>query len=168
MHGNALAHTDAHGASKLSLCAMLARVNHACRPNAYAHFNDTLGRAVVHALRDIPAGAEITISYLSAPDGDVDGHLMTRGARHMALGFVCKCQACEENAEGFEEREARRVRAGKHEMVVEECARMLGSRLLEAERDLERRYALVAVTNEEGVLRAWAEEGLGGRNLSVR
>lgn len=58
----------------------LARyVNHACRPNAEAVLMG--GRMIYRALKNIPAGAEITVDY---------------GEEHIALYFRngCRCAAC--------------------------------------------------------------------------
>jgi hypothetical protein len=43
-----------------------SRINHSCQPNAQHTWNASLGRLTVHALRDIEAGREITISYMSS------------------------------------------------------------------------------------------------------
>jgi SET domain-containing protein len=55
-------------------------VNHACRPNAEAVFSR--GRMVYRALKNIRAGAEITVDY---------------GEEHIALYFKkgCRCASCE-------------------------------------------------------------------------
>jgi SET domain-containing protein len=54
-------------------------VNHACKPNAEAVLRR--GRLVYRAIKNIPAGAEITVDY---------------GEEHMALYFRdgCRCRDC--------------------------------------------------------------------------
>ncbi|KAF6815885.1 set domain-containing protein 5 [Colletotrichum musicola] len=40
-------------------------INHSCRHNAQNTWNSELGQIIIHAIRDIEAGEEITISYLA-------------------------------------------------------------------------------------------------------
>ncbi|KAI1381784.1 hypothetical protein F4677DRAFT_3952 [Hypoxylon crocopeplum] len=68
-----------------------SRLNHSCRPNAQHVWNAALGCLTVHALRDVAAGCEITISYIS-------GVSMGYGARQRHLmdefSFQCDCELC--------------------------------------------------------------------------
>jgi hypothetical protein len=76
----------------MSLFPSIARLNHMCVPNAQANLHPLTSRLNVHALRDIPPGEEICISYL-----DETG-LLGREERAQALagwGFACACSACE-------------------------------------------------------------------------
>lgn len=67
-----------------------ARLNHSCSPNAYYHWNETIGRLTVHAVRDINKGEEITIHYHLVLES-----LVARQQRHMlAFRFVCQCGVC--------------------------------------------------------------------------
>ncbi|TQN65133.1 SET domain-containing protein 5 [Colletotrichum shisoi] len=79
------------GGRTRALFPRVARLNHACVPNAQGNFNAALRAFTVHATRDIRADEEITISYL-------DEHLGLRDARQSALregyGFACGCAAC--------------------------------------------------------------------------
>jgi hypothetical protein len=51
--------------SKTSLCLRIARVNHSCSPNAAYILDKKLKVGILFAERDIKAGEEITISYVS-------------------------------------------------------------------------------------------------------
>ncbi|CAK7205239.1 hypothetical protein SEUCBS139899_008006 [Sporothrix eucalyptigena] len=66
----------------------VARINHACRPNTKHVWNPQLECMTIHALEDIPRGAEITISY-------IDSTTMTYAERkdHFPdhFNFVCRC-----------------------------------------------------------------------------
>ncbi|KAF2429441.1 SET domain-containing protein [Tothia fuscella] len=80
----------------------MSRTNHSCRPNATIHwnanlqsegfFNNVKGRATLHAMRDIPAGEEITISY-NRPQA-FDPGLKRRITLQLRWGFLCTCPAC--------------------------------------------------------------------------
>ncbi|KAG6165405.1 hypothetical protein E4U51_004381 [Claviceps purpurea] len=67
-----------------------ARINHDCDYNAGSSWNDNIKRHVVHVLRDIQPGEEITISYHTP--------VRTRDARLEALkksfNFTCVCRLC--------------------------------------------------------------------------
>ncbi|KAK8055625.1 SET domain-containing protein 5 [Apiospora rasikravindrae] len=40
-----------------------AAINHACSPNAFLYYNSSFNYVTLHAIRDIQAGEEVTISY---------------------------------------------------------------------------------------------------------
>ncbi|KAE9367180.1 SET domain-containing protein [Stipitochalara longipes BDJ] len=68
-----------------------SRINHSCQPNAQHAWNDVLGHLTVHALRDIEADDEITISYISGVSpgyAERQRHLMD------AFSFSCACELC--------------------------------------------------------------------------
>ncbi|KAI3317181.1 TPR domain-containing protein [Xylariaceae sp. AK1471] len=69
----------------------IARINHACVPNAQGNFHSGTRQFTVHALRRIRNGEEITISYL-------DDQLATGMVRreHLMDGydFACACPVC--------------------------------------------------------------------------
>ena len=48
-----------------SICLRIARVNHSCSPNAAYVLDDKLKVGILFAERDITAGEEITVSYIS-------------------------------------------------------------------------------------------------------
>ena len=81
----------------ISMCPDASYFNHSCMPNAYKQSHG--GVISIQALRDIPPGSEITISYVPL---DYD-----RAARQTILmdyfGFHCACARCiaeEEEEEG--------------------------------------------------------------------
>ncbi|KAF1954354.1 SET domain-containing protein [Byssothecium circinans] len=79
------------------------RINHACDNNAQKHWNQSIKRHTVHALRDIAKGEEITIYYL--------GHDSIRTVRQEKLrnkfGFLCSCRLCSLPTEQSEESDKR-------------------------------------------------------------
>jgi hypothetical protein len=66
------------------------RINHACDNNAQNFWNDNIDQLTIHAIKDIPKGEEITISYLGSRRG--------RGLRQEELRrnfkFTCSCALC--------------------------------------------------------------------------
>ncbi|KAG6004577.1 hypothetical protein E4U21_000911 [Claviceps maximensis] len=66
------------------------RINHACDNNSQRNWNGEIQRHTVHALRDIHAGEEITITYISP--------LKNRETRQNVLrqtfDFTCSCRLC--------------------------------------------------------------------------
>ncbi|KAL5389142.1 hypothetical protein DPSP01_002457 [Paraphaeosphaeria sporulosa] len=51
--------------SEIGLFPKIARINHSCRPNAAYYWNDRLKRRFVYATREIEAGEEIFVSFIS-------------------------------------------------------------------------------------------------------
>ncbi|KAI1383977.1 SET domain-containing protein [Hypoxylon trugodes] len=77
------------GESHMALYPDVARVNHACRPNAFIRFTPSSLAVSIVAMRDIEPGEEIYITYV--PLGK------TREERHAGLqkwGFNCTCSLC--------------------------------------------------------------------------
>jgi len=85
---------------------LVARLNHSCRPNAQHAWNAARGLEVVHAVRDIQAGEEITLSYLA---GGPFSERQTRLREY--FGFVCRCEPCSLPAKALEASDARLKRA---------------------------------------------------------
>ncbi|KAK0634811.1 hypothetical protein B0T17DRAFT_502420 [Bombardia bombarda] len=87
-----------------------ARFNHDCRPNLTYRMANTTTHTTV-ALRDIPAGEELTISYIV-------NLLAPRAARRASLlaswGFNCSCPACSDSSAS----DARLARIGQLEAAV--------------------------------------------------
>ncbi|KAI1298803.1 hypothetical protein F5Y03DRAFT_409043 [Xylaria venustula] len=79
---------DREGAGIFSL---YSRINHSCKPSVYDSYNTTIHRLTVHAIRDISAGEEITVSYLASPNAPIT---MRRDAILGHYGFVCGCEVC--------------------------------------------------------------------------
>ncbi|KAI1407611.1 SET domain-containing protein [Hypoxylon sp. FL1857] len=77
------------GETHMALYPKVARVNHACRPNAFIRFTPSSLAVSIVALKDIEPGEEITITYV--PMGK------TREERQAGLlkwGFNCTCSLC--------------------------------------------------------------------------
>jgi hypothetical protein len=66
-----------------------ARFNHCCNPNACFSWNSKIGKETIHAMSDIEAGEEITISYC-----DMIHEKRLRAYELKHYGFVCDCRAC--------------------------------------------------------------------------
>ncbi|GAW24195.1 hypothetical protein ANO14919_137770 [Xylariales sp. No.14919] len=77
------------GDSHMALYPEVARINHACKPNAFVRFSATSFDVKVVAFRDIEVGEEITISYIPM------NHPRERRQRDLRRwGFECKCSLC--------------------------------------------------------------------------
>ncbi|TFY83504.1 hypothetical protein EWM64_g520 [Hericium alpestre] len=75
---------------KLSgVCEVLSRINHSCRPNAVVDFHIPSFTYVLTAARTIPAGTEITRTYIENAEPAADRQLALR-----PYGFRCRCAAC--------------------------------------------------------------------------
>jgi len=68
-----------------------SRINHSCQPNAQHAWNDSLGHLTVHALHDIEADREITISYIS---GISSGYVERQRHLMNVFSFACACELC--------------------------------------------------------------------------
>ena len=76
------------------ICLDASRINHSCVPNAHYSWNSNIEQETVHAVKNIPKGEEITISYITA--------ICTFEKRQRQLkpyGFTCPCPACRINTE---------------------------------------------------------------------
>lgn len=73
------------------LFPVCSRFNHSCDPSACFSWNTTLSKILVHAVKDIQSGEQITITYL----GDIR---LTRSIRQRILleqfQFKCQCDLC--------------------------------------------------------------------------
>lgn len=67
-----------------------SRINHSCRHNAQNTWNENIGRLTIHALRDIEAGQEITISYLPSTSEYAERQRYLKEK----FKFECKCALC--------------------------------------------------------------------------
>ncbi|KAH9892149.1 SET domain-containing protein [Xylariomycetidae sp. FL2044] len=77
------------GEKHMALYPDVSRINHACKPNAFIRFTPSSLAVSIVATRDIPAGEEISLSYI--PLGQ------PRQERRAALqrwGFNCTCALC--------------------------------------------------------------------------
>ncbi|KAF2686976.1 SET domain-containing protein [Lentithecium fluviatile CBS 122367] len=66
-----------------------SRINHSCNPNCNFTWNALLALETVHAIADIPAGAELTFSYC-----DMTKEKTLRAWELKHYGFSCDCRAC--------------------------------------------------------------------------
>lgn len=68
---------------------IICRINHSCRPNSCAFWNEDLKMETVHAIRPIKKGEEVTIVYGGY------GPRQERRAWHKATHkFDCTCESC--------------------------------------------------------------------------
>ena len=67
----------------------LSRINHSCKPNAKHSYNPVLEKYVVHTIRPVAAGQEITVSYLAGGDSQQRQERLRE-----AFGFTCTCEIC--------------------------------------------------------------------------
>lgn len=80
-----------------------SRINHSCIPNIHFANNPVLEKETFHAIRDIMAGEELTITYIG-------GTNRTRSQRQAELdkwGFRCTCLACNNTLQGREREQKR-------------------------------------------------------------
>ncbi|KAJ7236215.1 hypothetical protein C8J57DRAFT_1194459 [Mycena rebaudengoi] len=73
-----------------AVCKDISRLNHSCSPNTATRFDMLSFSYQLFAVRDIPAGEELTYQYV----GDV---VVPTAERHKSLkpyDFVCTCAAC--------------------------------------------------------------------------
>jgi hypothetical protein len=83
-------HDGGEDESYMCLFPTVARINHACRPNAHARFLPKTLLMEIKALRDIAAGEEIGISYGRV---DLNFHERQRLYRE-GWNFACTCDMC--------------------------------------------------------------------------
>lgn len=92
------------------------RINHACNNNAQNYWNDNLDQLTIHAVKDIPKGEEITISYLSSRRG--------RGWRHEELRknfkFTCSCALCSLTLDQSRESDSKLNRIHELDCIIEQ------------------------------------------------
>jgi hypothetical protein len=90
----------------MCLFPSVARINHACRPNAHARFHPGTLSMEVKALAPIDAGEEITISY-----GKLDlSHAARQRLYQEGWNFTCTCALCKAPTAHIVSSDARRVR----------------------------------------------------------
>jgi len=67
-----------------------SRINHSCRHNAQNTWNENIGELTIHALRDIEAGQEITITYLASTSEYAERQRFLKEK----FKFECQCELC--------------------------------------------------------------------------
>ena len=70
----------------------VCRANHSCVPNCNYVWNEELAEQQMFAVRRIPAGTELTVSYL--PDNFIEGVEERRKLIFEDHNFVCMCECC--------------------------------------------------------------------------
>ncbi|KAL1585581.1 hypothetical protein WHR41_06041 [Cladosporium halotolerans] len=121
---------------------LVARLNHACRPNAQHTWNAKRGVEVVHAVREVKEGEELTLSYsMGGPSEE------RRGSLEAYFGFDCKCEVCSLPQAELEASDARLREAQKLDEAIGDPRRV---RHL-PERALADCKALLGVYREEGI-----------------
>lgn len=88
---------------ELGIFLLLSRINHSCNSNTYWSWNKHIGKMVLHAIRDIAQGQEITVGYLEDD--------MTLSERQRDLkkdwGFECDCALCNLSSDQMVEHDRR-------------------------------------------------------------
>ncbi len=103
--------------SRTSICPLAARFNHSCIPNASFAWNARLEKITVHAIVEIPVGAQIKLSY-ERPYQTTS----SRRAKLAAYGFTCSCIACSSSTPDSDMRRTRmvvldaRIRTGRRQL----------------------------------------------------
>ncbi|ETS82353.1 hypothetical protein PFICI_04229 [Pestalotiopsis fici W106-1] len=97
----------------VAMFPQIARINHACRPNAANVWSAASDRRIIWAARDIAAGEEVTVTYAPLLKARSD-----RQARLAPYGFTCDCEACRDNDPEGTDRS--RVRMGRLLAELEE------------------------------------------------
>ncbi|KAF5649496.1 SET domain protein [Fusarium tjaetaba] len=64
-------------------------INHSCLPNSHQNWNNKAGHETIHAIRQIKAGEEITISYCEGGPSNERRPMLKK-----AFGFDCACSLC--------------------------------------------------------------------------
>lgn len=94
------------GDGYMCLFPSVARINHACQPNAHARFVPRTLLMEIKAIRDIAAGEEISISY-----GQI--HLQRAERQQLYRGgwnFTCTCSLCTASPYEIRKSDQRRAR----------------------------------------------------------
>jgi hypothetical protein len=68
---------------------LVSRINHSCRPNAQHAWNEKVKGMLVHVVREIPSGEEITLSYLNGGPSTQRKQILSENFR-----FECSCELC--------------------------------------------------------------------------
>lgn len=131
------------------ICLDASRINHSCVPNAYFSWNASIGRETLHAVKDIPMGEEITISYCPAY------HTLDERKRKLEpYVFTCRCPACRpDTVFGIRSQVRRQQMLDLHEEIAEYQEDPLAARI--EYRHGDERSAILSLVNvieEEGLV----------------
>ena len=96
-------------------------INHSCLPNAHNSWNPDSNSETIHAIRDIPAGEKITISYdKGGPSTSRRTHLRD------AFGFNCACGVCSLSLPELQISDTRRVQIQHLDDAIGDPDRVFG------------------------------------------
>jgi hypothetical protein len=134
----------------MCLFPSVARINHACRPNAHARFHPGRLSMEIKALTPIKAGEEITISY-----GKLDlPHVARQQLYQDGWNFTCTCALCEAPTAHIVSSDARRVRFQQ----LRERLGSLTAETYDAGRIVEWEEEVVRISEAEGLELLLAED----------
>jgi hypothetical protein len=97
-------------------------INHACIPNSHNNWNSKTGLETIHAIREIKAGEEITISYAA---GEPARQRLLK--LKDAFGFDCKCELCSRPEIEVQESDARRVKIKQLDEAIGDPGRTMNA-----------------------------------------
>lgn len=126
--------------------AKIARLNHSCVPNAQGNFDHPRGMFDIHAMRAVPAGEEITISYLPEQGSP---RALRQEKLEAGYNFECACPACDMSTKAGADGEARRVKV--HDAIADygQLASATGTTDLNVEVKIT--MALIDVLEKDGI-----------------
>lgn len=125
-----------------------SRINHSCTPNANFAWNANIKRETVHAIIDIPADEEITISYCMTHTD-----IYHRQKKLEPYGFDCTCIPCSQDTVAGRASEARRSRMTELLQEINntrEDPKMANERHWR-EDELRARFELISLLEKEGL-----------------
>lgn len=100
----------------------ISLINHSCLPNSHNNWNVDTDSETIHAINDIKAGDEITISY------DKGGTANTR-QKHLlkGFGFQCSCALCSLPLPLLKKSDARRIEIPQLDDKIGDPSRVIQS-----------------------------------------
>jgi hypothetical protein len=110
------------GSSIGGIFPVISRINHDCHPNTQHTWNSSTKHETIHAIRDIKAGEEITISYnLGGP------YQLRRTRMKKDFKFDCACDLCSLPAEALQESDDRQIRIQLLDDAIGDAGRLMAS-----------------------------------------
>ncbi|RMY19741.1 hypothetical protein D0867_04501 [Hortaea werneckii] len=97
-----------------------SRLNHSCSPNAHHAYNEREGLEMLHTVRNITSGEEITVSYIN-----VLRTSSQRAAELQQWGFACACECCKGSGAPASKARRRRMFDIDQAIAFDECANPL-------------------------------------------
>ena len=95
------------------ICLRASRFNHSCSPNAFYDFNSNTGELQINALRNIPRGEEIFITYVSRRCVYGSPRQLRQAILRSGYHFNCACSVCSLPEAESKMSDARRQRLGE-------------------------------------------------------